>query len=74
MNDIRTCGGAVCVTGRTGSVAGGAVVTVTDTNTGDTRMVTAEADGSWKASLIGDSGDTITFAADDGTSGTVTVP
>lgn len=74
LNDIRTCGGAVCVTGRAGSVAGGAVVTVTDTNTGDSRMVTAAADGSWRASLIGDSGDIITFAADDGTSGTVNVP
>ena len=74
LNDIRTCGGAVCVTGRAGSVAGGAVVTATNTNTGDSRMVTAAADGSWWASLIGDSGDAITFAADDGTSGNVTVP
>ncbi len=74
LNDILGCGGAVAVEGIPGSVAGGAMVTVMNPATGDEEMVTADADGSWKAVIEGDSGDTISFDADDGTSGEVTVP
>lgn len=74
LNDVYTCGGTVCVSGVAGSVAAGAVVTVTDLNTTDSRVVTAASNGAWTASVIGASGDGIAFAATDGTSGNVTVP
>ena len=74
LNDTLGFGGSVAVIGRPRSVTSGAIVLVTNTNTGDERKVTADKNGSWQAAIVGDSGDLITFFADDGTSGEVSVP
>lgn len=74
LNDVFECGGAIAVEGLAGSVASGAVVTVTNTDNADTATVTAGADGAWQVAVRGNSGDTIEFAGDDGTAGEVVVP
>ncbi|THD10302.1 hypothetical protein B1806_09190 [Metallibacterium scheffleri] len=57
--------GQVTVTGQAGSVQGGDTVTLTDTVTGATVTVTANADGSFTATLAAGSSDPISVSVED---------
>ena len=57
--------GQVTVTGKAGSVEGGDTVTLTDTVTGATVSVTANADGSFTATLAAGSSDPISVSVED---------
>jgi RHS repeat-associated protein len=57
--------GQVTVTGQAGSVEGGDTVTLTDTVTGATVTVTANADGSFTATLAAGSSDPISVSVED---------
>jgi hypothetical protein len=62
----RAAGGQTAVTGSAGSVEGGAQVTLVNLRTGARVTVTANADGSFSATLAGESGDAIQMYATDG--------
>jgi hypothetical protein len=57
--------GHVTITGTAGSVEGGAQVTLTNTRTGQTVTVTANADGSFTAQIDAQAGDTLTILVTD---------
>ncbi len=57
--------GQVTVTGQAGSVEGGDTVTLTDTVTGATVSVTANADGSFTATLAAGASDPISVSVED---------
>ena len=57
--------GQVTVTGKAGSVQGGDTVTLTDTVTGATVSVTANADGSFTATLAAGASDPISVSVED---------
>jgi hypothetical protein len=59
--------GQVMITGATGSVAGGAQVTITNTRTGQRVTVTATAYGSFTATLAAQGGDTLAFMTTNAT-------
>ncbi|MCG8405907.1 MAG: thrombospondin type 3 repeat-containing protein [Phycisphaerales bacterium] len=73
LDDTLGFGGSVAVAGRPGSVESGAILLITNTNNGAEKKIAAEQDGSWQTAIVGNVGDLITFVADDGTSGEVTV-
>lgn len=62
----RASGGQLTVSGSAGSVEGGSSVTVVNTRTGQSVMVTANADGSFSAMLAGEAGDVLQIHATDG--------
>jgi hypothetical protein len=62
----RAASGQVTVTGSAGSVEGGSQVTLVNPRTGARVTVTASADGSFSATLAGESGDAIQVYATDG--------
>jgi hypothetical protein len=62
----RAAGGQITVTGSAGSVEGGTRVTLVNTRTGERVTVTANADGSFSATLAGDTGDIVQIFATDG--------
>lgn len=57
--------GQVTVSGASGSVEGGAQVTLTNTRTGETVTVTAATDGSFSALLAAEAGDSLSIVATD---------
>lgn len=62
----RASGGQVTVSGSAGSVEGGSLVTLVNTRTGQRVTVTANADGSFSATLAGEAGDALQLYATDG--------
>lgn len=58
-------GGAVAVTGRSGSVEAGSLVTIINTVTGQRISVMAGADGSFAASIQAEAGQRLTIAVND---------
>lgn len=61
----QVAGGQVAISGRAGSVEGGARVTIVNTRTGASTTVMANADGSFSATIVGDSGDALQIRATD---------
>jgi hypothetical protein len=74
LNDLLGCGGAVEVSGASGSVDGGSQVTIENTSSGVVVVVTAAGNGSWQAAIRGDSGNTLSVSSSDGQTAMVTVP
>lgn len=64
--EVRAAGGQLTVTGSAGSVEGGSQVTLVNTRTGQRVTVTANADGSFSATLAGEAGDVVQVHATDG--------
>jgi hypothetical protein len=62
----RAAAGQLTVTGTAGSVEGGSRVTLVNTRTGERVTVTANADGSFSATLGGEAGDALQLYATDG--------
>lgn len=62
----RASSGQLTVSGAAGSVEGGSLVTLVNTRTGERVTVTANADGSFSATLAGEAGDALQVYATDG--------
>lgn len=65
--------GFITVTGKSGAVEGGSLVTITNLSNGEIVMVTANADGSFTGRIRGKVGDIIQVTAED-KSGNITAP